>query len=249
MSAVQSRLRGLIAPATFTALTLAILLGLGFWQLDRRVWKEELIARVELRTTAPVAEILPESEWANVTAERDEYRRVRAVGVFRHADEALVFTSLPDPRGKFSGPGYWVLTPLVLESGATVIVNRGFVPDARRDPATRREGQVEGPVSVTGLLRMSERAGWFTPDNEPARNAWYRRDPAEIARARGLDRPAPFMIDADATPNPGGLPQGGETRLNFPNNHLQYAITWFGLAGALLAVFAGFARQRLKGTR
>jgi surfeit locus 1 family protein len=249
VSAVQSRLRGLIAPATFTALTLAILLGLGFWQLDRRVWKEELIARVEARTTAPVAEIPPESEWANVTAERDEYRRVRAVGVFRPADEALVFTSLPDPRGKFSGPGYWVLTPLVLESGATVIVNRGFVPDARRDPATRREGQVEGPVSVTGLLRMSERAGWFTPDNEPARNAWYRRDPAEIARARGLDRPAPFMIDADATPNPGGLPQGGETRLNFPNNHLQYAITWFGLAGALLAVFAGFARQRLKGTR
>ncbi len=154
---------------------------------------------------------------------------------------------LSEPKGRFSGQGYWVLTPLELMSGAIVIVNRGFVPLERKDPATRREGQIEGPVSVTGLLRMPEVPNWFTPANEPARGAWYRRDPAEIAKHFGLVRAAPFMIDADAAPVPGALPQGGETRLVFSNTHLGYALTWFGLALALLGVFTVFARQRLRG--
>jgi surfeit locus 1 family protein len=139
-----------------------------------------------------------------------------------------------------------LLTPLELASGASVIVNRGFVPLDRKDAATRREGQVAGPVSVTGLLRMPEDTSYFTPANDPTRDAWYRRDPEEIARARGLARAAPFMIDADAAPNPGGLPQGGATRVQFTNNHLQYAITWFGLALALAGVFAAFAWQQLR---
>jgi surfeit locus 1 family protein len=154
---------------------------------------------------------------------------------------------LSEPKGRFSGQGYWVLTPLELGSGAIVIVNRGFVPIERKDPSTRREGQIEGPVTVTGFLRMPEVGNWFTPANKPARGAWYRRDPAEIARHFSLARAAPFMIDADAAAVPGGLPQGGETRLVFANTHLGYALTWFGLALALLGVFTVFAGQRLRG--
>lgn len=247
MSAARAELRGLLLPGAFAAVGLAVLVGLGFWQLERRVWKEDLISRVEARTKAPAVPIPSEADWPNVSAGRDEYSRVSASGRFQHAREALVYTVLSEPKGRFSGQGYWVLTPLELGSGAIVIVNRGFVPLDRRDPSTRREGQIEGPVSVTGLLRMPEISNWFTPMNESARGAWYRRDPAEIARHFNLVRAAPFMIDADATPIPGGLPQGSETRLVFPNTHLGYALTWFGLALALLGVFSVFARQRLRG--
>jgi surfeit locus 1 family protein len=138
------------------------------------------------------------------------------------------------------------MTPLELPSGASVIVNRGFVPLGSKDPASRAAGQSAGGITVTGLLRMPEQAGWFAPQNDPARNAWYRRDPGEIARTQKLERAAPFTIDADATPNPGGLPEGGRTRLNLPNDHLGYALTWFGLALALAGVFAVFVWQRLK---
>jgi surfeit locus 1 family protein len=138
------------------------------------------------------------------------------------------------------------MTPLELPSGASVIINRGFVPLGSKDPASRAAGQVAGGVTITGLLRMPEQAGWFAPQNDPARDAWYRRDPAEIARVLKLERAAPFTIDADATPSPGGLPEGGRTRLNFPNDHLGYALTWFGLALALAGVFAAFVWQRLR---
>jgi surfeit locus 1 family protein len=237
---------GLFLPGFLAAVGCAVLMALGFWQLERRVWKEELIARVEARTRAPAMPVPAEADWKHLSAERDEYRRVRASGRFRHEYEALVYTVVSERKGRASGPGYFVLTPLKLASGAVVIVNRGFVPEVRKHPASRREGQMEGPVTVTGLLRMPETGNWFTPANEPGRKAWYRRDPAEIAEAYGLARNAPFTIDADAKPNPGGMPQGGETRLDFPANHFGYALTWFGLAAALFGVFTVFAWQRLK---
>jgi surfeit locus 1 family protein len=238
--------RSVLLAGIFSALGIAILLGLGFWQLERRVWKEELIARIEARTKAPAVPIPSEGDWKNASAERDEYRRVTARGAFRNDREVQVYTVVSEQKGRVAGPGYWVMTPLELNSGGTVIVNRGFVPLDRRNPDTRSPGQVAGQTTVTGLLRMPEQATLFSPDNDPARNAWYRRDPGEIARALKLERVAPFTIDADATPNPGGLPEGGRTRINFPNDHLQYAITWFGLALALAGVFGAFAWQRLQ---
>ena len=239
--------RSVLLAGIFSTLGIVVLLGLGFWQLERRVWKEELIARIEARTNAPAVAIPSEGDWKNVSAERDEYRRVTARGAFRHDREVQVYTVVSEQKGRLAGPGYWVMTPLELNSGAAVIVNRGFVPLDRRLPDTRSAGQVAGQTSVTGLLRMPEQATLFSPENDPARNAWYRRDPGEIARALKLERVAPFTIDADATPNPGGLPEGGRTRINFRNDHLQYAVTWFGLALALAGVFAAFAWQRLQG--
>jgi surfeit locus 1 family protein len=238
--------RSLVLAGIFSALGIAVLLGLGFWQLERRVWKEELIARIDARTNASPVAIPSEGDWKNVSAERDEYRRVAARGAFQHDHEVQVYTVVSEQKGRLAGPGYWVMTPLELTSGGAVIVNRGFVPLNRRLPDTRSAGQVAGPTTVTGLLRMPEQATLFSPENDPARNAWYRRDPGEIARALKLERVAPFTIDADATPNPGGLPEGGRTRINFPNDHLQYAITWFGLALALAGVFGAFAWQRLQ---
>jgi surfeit locus 1 family protein len=239
--------RILIWPGFFALGALILLCALGFWQLQRLAWKQDLIARVEERAQTSFTPPAPaESDWPNVTVERDEYRRIRVKGTFKHDREALAYDLLSDAKGKFSGPGYWVLTPLETADGTIVFVNRGFVPLDRKDAATRQEGQVLGPVTITGLMRMPEGRAWFTPADDPVHGVWQERNPAIISKAYGLARTAPFFIDADAKPNPGGLPQGGETRLVFSNRHLEYAVTWFGLAFALIAVFIAFVRKQLR---
>jgi len=235
--------RRLWLPGVSTLIAFAILCGLGVWQLHRLAWKEDLIARVETREHTPAAlPIPPERDWPRVSAERDEYRRVSASGVYQYERETFAYALLSDPKGKFSGPGYWVMTPLKLDDGASVLVNRGFVPMDRMDLPTRAPGDEGRRVTVTGVLRLAEGRNWFTPADDAARGIWQERDPAEIARAYGLARVAPFFLDAEAS-GPNGLPQGGETRVTFSNNHMQYAVTWFGLAFALLLVFGSFAAK------
>lgn len=175
--------------------------------------------------------------WPHLTRENAEYRRVEVEGTFLNDRETLVeaVTSL--------GGGYWVVTPLATSWGI-VLVNRGFVPPERKQPQTRAAGELTGRVRVAGLLRMSEPGGAFLRHNAPAQNHWYSRDVNAIARSRGLARTAPYFIDADAAPTPGGWPRGGLTVIAFRNAHLQYAITWFGLAllsgfGAYLVVKRG----------
>jgi surfeit locus 1 family protein len=191
------------------------------WQIERRAWKLDLIARVDARLHAPAAALPARADWTRVNARDDAYRHVRVAGEFLHGRETLVQAVTE------RGAGFWVLTPLRTTEGI-VLVNRGFVSPERRDPASRRGGQ--GPVTVSGLLRMSEPGGAFLRANDPAAGRWYSRDVAAIARARRLGEVAPFFIDADATLNPGGYPVGGLTVVAFPNNHLVYALTWFGLA-------------------
>lgn len=225
------------------AAALAVFLGLlalGVWQVERRAWKLDLIARVDQRVAA--APVAPPSDWAGIDADRDEYRHVRISGSFLNDREAQVVASTA------KGAGYWVMTPLQSADGTVVLVNRGFVPTENRDPATRAAGQVDGPVTVTGLLRITEPKGGFLRSNEPAAERWYSRDVAAIAAARGLTDVAPYFIDADATPNPGGLPIGGLTVIAFPNSHLVYAVTWFGLA-VLLAFGVGYAVRSERGRR
>ncbi len=197
--------------------------GLGVWQVQRMGWKHDLIAAVESRANAmPVAAPGP-SQWPSITAERDAYRHVYLTGRFRHDRETLVQAVTE------RGGGFWVMTPL--DTGAfTVLVNRGFVPADARDPASRAEGNIAGLTTVRGLLRVSEPGGGFLRANNPAGDRWYSRDVGAIANARGLTRPAPYFIDADATANAGGLPIGGLTVVRFSDNHLVYSLTWFGLA-------------------
>lgn len=219
-------------------LGVALLTALGIWQIERRSWKLALIERVEQRVHAPPTSPPAQSSWATMTAPDDEYRRVTVSGHFLHDDATLVQAVTAD------GPGYWVMTPLRMADGTTVLVNRGFVPPERRAPATRNEGDPQGPVSVIGLLRMSEPKGGFLRDNDPAAGRWYSRDVAALAAAHGLSQVAPFFIDADATPNPGGYPLGGLTIVRFPNNHLIYALTWFTLAIMLAAALLRTARSK-----
>ena len=232
----------LLWPGVMTLVGLAVLIGLGTWQLERRTWKEGLISAIEARTKAePVglAEAL-----ARLGASGDvEYTRVKARGKFLHDKEQYFYA--PDAE---LGPGYHVYTPFELAGETSVVfINRGFVPETLKDPAKRMPGQIDGETEVTGLLRMPGTKGTFTPDNEPQHNLWYWRDLDGLIRAAfGDSRPAavPFFLEAEA-PAPGGWPKGGATLVELPNRHLEYAITWFGLAAALIAVFAAYAVPRL----
>ncbi len=241
--------RGLVIPTVFALGTFVFLAGLGTWQLERLAWKNGLVAQVEQRTAAAPRPAPGPRDWPALDREQDEYQPVTATGRFDHSRETLIYTVLSDGKGPFKGPGFSVITPLMRPDGSAILINRGFVPEDRRDPVTRAEGQVQGDVTVTGLLRLAEEPSWFVPANDPARNAWYRRDPLEIGAARGLKKVAPFVIDANATPNPGGLPQGGETRLAFPNKHLEYALTWYGLAATLVGVYIAFVITRWRAGR
>ncbi len=222
--------------AAFVALCLAfaaLFVGLGIWQVERRAWKLDLIEKVETRVHAAPSPLPPREQWNGDLA----YRRVQVRGTFLHDRETLVqaLTAL--------GGGWWVVTPLRTAAG-TVLVNRGYVPDDKRDPATRRAALPAGEVSVTGLIRTSEPGGGFLRSNDPAGNRWFSRDVAAIAQAKRLGAVIPFFIDADATSNPGGYPVGGLTVIAFNNNHLGYALTWLSLAilciaGAVMVVRSG----------
>ncbi|WP_257166902.1 SURF1 family protein [Bradyrhizobium sp. SRS-191] len=216
----------------------AILLALGVWQVERRAWKLDLIDRVDRRIHAEPVAVPDRARWLAINRSDDEYKRVTLSGRFLNDRETLVQAVTVE------GPGYWVVTPLQTADGL-VLVNRGFVPPERREPASRSEGNPDGPVIVTGLLRISEPGGGFLRHNDPQANRWYSRDVSAIAAARGLSEVAPFFVDADATPNPGGYPVGGLTVIAFPNNHLVYALTWFTLA----LMLAGAGVQRLRRAR
>lgn len=247
MTASSRKGSSLILPGLAALVALAILIGLGAWQLQRKAWKENLIAQIEARAYGEPGDIVPEADWPAWRADQDEFRKVRVTGTFLHAFEAPVYGLAPGERQGAPLQGYYLITPLKLASGAIVMVNRGFVPTDLRDPARRPDSQSQGEATVTGLVRAPEARNAFTPDDDPAGNRWFARDPQAIAAARKLERVAPFLIDADASPNPGGWPRGGQTPLTLPNNHLQYAITWFGIALTLIGVFGAFAWRRVKG--
>lgn len=228
--------RSQLLPAAVTAVVTLVCLSLGAWQLERLAWKTNLIAarRAAVHATpVPVPRTLEE-------ARRLEFRPVVAEGVFLNNRE--IYLGAASPGG--GSPGIQVLTPLRLADGRIVFVNRGFVPSALKNPETRSAGQLTGPVRVAGPLRLPHgRPGWLVPDNRPDLNYWFWVDLPAMAEATGLSGVAPFYIDADPTPNPGGWPKGGVTPIDLPNDHLQYAITWFALAAAAVAVYLVWRRQ------
>ena len=228
-------LGSLIALGTVALVLIAILLALGTWQVHRRAWKLDLIARVDARVHAPP--VPPPGPGAVVTAASDEYRHVRVSGRFLNGKDTLV-QAVTD-----YGPGYWVVTPFETTSGFTVLVNRGFVPTALRDPATRASGEDPGASTVNGLLRLSEPGGAFLRHNDPGDDRWYSRDVAAIAAKRGLGDVASYFIDADGPARPGKYPIGGLTVISFPNSHLIYALTWYGLAAMLAGAVVVIGRQ------
>ena len=226
--------------AAFAAAALIAALGLaalGVWQIERRAWKHELVAAVDARIHAAPVPAPGPARWDAVNARDDAYQRVAATGTFRHDRETLV-QAVTD-----RGPGFWVLAPLETP-GFTLLVNRGFVPNDRRDAATRAAGNVAGPVTVTGLLRVTEPGGAFLRSNDPAGGRWFSRDVTAIARARGLRNAAPYFVYADASPNPGGYPLGGLTVVRFRDHHMVYALTWFALSA--LSLFFAWRLWRIR---
>lgn len=238
------RWRSLLAPGLASLVALAILVALGIWQLERKAWKEGLLAAIAERSHGEPGATVPEPDWPRWRPADDEFRRVRLTGTYLHEREIPLHGLAEERRGQ-ALQGYYLFTPLRLADGAVVIVNRGFVPTPLRDPARRPDGQGAGTAVVTGLVRNPEERTAFLPPNDPAKGEWFVRDLREMAAAGGLSRVAPFYVDADATRNPGGWPRGGQTRVDLPNDHLQYAFTWFGLAATLIGVFAVFSWRRV----
>ncbi|MBK5912474.1 hypothetical protein CCR85_13355 [Rhodothalassium salexigens] len=237
--AVVSRFRPGLGPTLLTLAALAILTGLGLWQVQRLDWKTALLAEIDARMDQPSvalpARIDEPARW--------RYRPVRLTGRFDHAREHYVFSGR-------RGGGWMVYTPLIRDAGPPVLVNRGLVPDDRRAPETRPHSQPEGPVTVTGIARLSRPGGWLVPAPEPATRSFYAADRDALAAAMGLARVAPVMVDAGVGTGEGAgaadtLPRGGQTRVDIPNDHLEYALTWFALALVLLGVYIayGFSRR------
>ena len=241
--AERPRWRGLILAGIATVISLAILISLGTWQLQRLAWKEGLIAQIEARAYGDPGAILPEAAWDTFTKDAQEYRRVAVSGTFDYGNEVAVHGLLAGETRGQPLQGYYLLTPLVLDTGATVIVNRGFVPT----PLLEEAAEPAGPVTVEGLVRASEEKAPFVPENDPVADDWFTRDLGAIARARGLERVAPFYIDAALDESAPPWPRGGATVLEPPNNHLQSAVTWFGLAAVLLVVFVVFSMKWVRG--
>jgi surfeit locus 1 family protein len=239
--------RGLLVPGVAALCALVVLLWLGTWQVERKAWKEALIATVTERFAAPPVRLPPPAEWPRLDPSNDEFRRVGFSAEWLNDQEALVYTTGSSLRADAAGPGYWVFTPARVPGGI-VMVNRGFVPEGRQDPATRPDGQMAGPVDIVGVMRWPETPGLFTPAGDPAKNLWFARDPAAMASAKGLGAVAPFYIEQESPSVPGGLPQVGKLQPSLPNNHLGYALTWYGLALVLVVGFGIWAAGRRRET-
>jgi surfeit locus 1 family protein len=233
--------KGLIGFTLLALAALAVLIGLGVWQIKRLHWKEGLIAAIDARTRGEPINL--DQAIALAKEGRDPtYYRVRVEGRFDNSKERYLFSqSISDGT-----PGWHVITPFTTTQGELVLVDRGFVPDNLKDPSARGSGQIDDVTKITGIVRAPDTQGLFTPNNEPEANRWFWRDlngmiysmfPTET-----LDVP-PFFLEAEKGELPGGWPQGGQTRLELPNNHLQYAITWFGLTAVLIVIYGFYVRS------
>jgi surfeit locus 1 family protein len=229
------KLRPIFWPTVIMLPIVLFSLGLGVWQMDRREWKRGILDRIAVNQAA---DPMPFDELVTGDPLRREYGRVRVSGTFLHDREFyLAARSLKDKVGM------QVVTPLRLDDGTVILFDRGWIPSEKKDPAKRAEGQVPGKLDLTGIVRRSQVKRQFAPDNDPAKNFWFHVD-VPLMRQMAGGKPDPvldtFFLEADATPNPGGVPIGGQTRLDIPNDHLQYAITWFLIALAGLGVYLAY---------
>ena len=210
-------------PTLLTAIMLAVLLGLGTWQVQRLHWKQNLLAEIDARIHAAPVDVagLTDSVDAN-------YLPATASGIFQDDHLFYLFSTSLTGVG-----GYHVLTPLKLADGRMLLIDRGWIPYDRKGNFS----QSVGPVTVTGILRKPEHY-WLQPKNDPARGIWYSIDLVAMAQQAGITAFLPYVLEVDAAPHPDGYPVGGQTRLTLPSNHFVYALTWYGLAVALLIIYA-----------
>jgi cytochrome oxidase assembly protein ShyY1 len=244
MNASAAARRGLLVPVVFVILAVTGLLALGTWQIQRKGWKEDLVSTLDKRLgDAPIA-LPPASQWGSFNP-TDEFIRVRFTAAFlpgRRLDdsqrEARLYTGGGSAlRTDIKGPGYFVFAPARLPDGSTVVVNRGYVANPRPIASTPPVALPPGPVEVVGVIRWPERPGWFDTTHSDTEDLWFVRDPAAMAAQNGWGYVAPFYIDMEAPDPPGGVPKPGPIQVHLRNEHLQYAITWFGLAAVVMVMF------------
>jgi cytochrome oxidase assembly protein ShyY1 len=234
--------------AVFTLLMVALFVGLGLWQLQRRVEKHALIAALDERIAAEPVPLPPASQWAQLTPDHDEFRRVAFAATYQSRLDAMVYSSGSAVRPDISGPGTWAYIPARLSSGEIVAVNAGFVPNTMQDRGTQDRAVAQlitnEPVTLTGYIRFPVAAGVLTPDEEHAKRLWFTRDHMAMAHALGWGDVAPFYIDLETPVPPSGVPKPGPLTVHLKDDHMQYALTWFGLAIAVVIAFIVWARGR-----
>jgi surfeit locus 1 family protein len=234
---MNDRCRGLLLPGAFALLGFVGLMSLGTWQVERKAWKEALIGTLDKRLNdAPIALPKP-SEWAGMTAENSEFTRVRFQAGFVKARDALVYTSGSSIRDDIKGAGYFVFSPAKLAGGEQIVVNRGFVPDRTYPVAS-------GVQEIVGYLRWPEPPSWFVGAHDAAGEVWTSRDQQMMAQVLGWGAVAPFYLEQESPVPPGGLPHPTALTVRLRNEHLQYAITWYGLAAVLAVMFVIWAVRR-----
>jgi cytochrome oxidase assembly protein ShyY1 len=232
----------------FTLVMLALFVSLGVWQLQRRTEKHALIAALTERLAAAPGPLPPASQWSALTPARDEFRRVRFAAAYEPLPDAMVYSSGSAVREDISGPGTWAFMPARLPGGETVVINAGFAQNTMQDRSQQDRAVARlitnQPVTLTGYIRFPERAGMLTPAENPAKRLWFTRDHLAMARALGWGEVAPFYIDLEQPVPASGIPKPGPLAVHLKDDHMQYAITWFGLAGAVVIAFAVWWRAQ-----
>jgi len=242
MTAAAGRLRRVAGLTVFSAVIVAVLIGLGVWQLQRRVEKHALIAMLDERLAAAPVPLPAPADWPKLTQAHDEFRRVRFPATFEARPEAHVFSSGSAVRADITSPGVWVFAPARVEGSGVVAINRGFAPEGQFE---RISPAPSGPVMLTGYLRFPETPGMWTPQADRAKRLWFLRDPAAMAQALNWGGIAPFYVDLETPAPANGVPKPGPLEVHLKDDHMQYAITWFGLAAAVGIAFAVWLARAL----
>lgn len=234
--------------ALFTLSLAAAFVALGTWQLQRRTAKHELVAALTERLAEPPVALPPPAQWSALNPARDEFRRVSFTAIYAPLPDAMVYSSGSAVRKDASGPGTWAFLPARLESGEMVVIDAGFVENTMQDRSVEDRAVkklVTGvPVELTGYLRFPEAPGWMTPAENRDKRLWFVRDHLAIATVLGWGAVAPFYVDLEQPAPENGIPRPGPLDVHLKDDHLQYAITWFALAGAVLVAFGVWARGR-----
>src|SRR3954453_12790282 len=244
MTARLASRRGAVGFAVFTLAVVALLTGLGMWQLQRRGEKHALIAALTERLAAAPEALPPGAQWSSLTPAHDEFRRVRFSASYQAAPDAMVYSAGSAVRSDVSGPGTWAFLPARLDTGETVVINAGFIQNTMQDRAVQdRAGTAlltDKPATLIGYLRFPEAGGMLTQTENRTKRLWFARDHLAMARALGWGEVAPFYIDLESPVPASGIPKPGPLDAHLRDDHLQYALTWFALAGALLIAFGAW---------